>query len=45
VPPQILRVLPLLPQGMEYRFIGTSLILLDAHAHIIADYLTGAVPR
>jgi hypothetical protein len=30
---------------MEYRFIGTSLVLFDTHAHIIADYLTGAVPR
>jgi hypothetical protein len=45
VPPQILSVLPRLPDGVEYRFIGSSLILLDAHAHIIADYMTGAVPR
>ncbi|HEY7497236.1 MAG TPA: hypothetical protein VH740_01915 [Vicinamibacterales bacterium] len=45
VPPQILRALPPLPEGIEYRFIGTSLVLLDTRAHIIADYLTGAVPR
>ena len=45
VPPQILQALPPLPQELEYRFIETSLILLDVHAHIIADYLTGAVPR
>jgi hypothetical protein len=45
VPPQVLSNLPPLPQELEYRFIGTTLILLDAHAHIIVDYLSGAVPR
>ena len=45
VPPQILQALPPLPQELEYRFIETSLILLDVQAHIIVDYLTGAVPR
>lgn len=45
IPPQILQALPPLPRQLEYRFIGTTLILLDAHAHIIVDYLTGAVPR
>ena len=45
VPPQILKALPPLPNELEYRFIQTSLILLDLDAHIIVDYLTGAVPR
>ncbi len=45
VPPQILRALPPLPDGLEYRFIGTTLILLDTRAHTIVDYMTGAVPR
>jgi hypothetical protein len=45
VPPQILRALPPLPIELEYRFIGTTLILLDTHANIIVDYLSGAVPR
>lgn len=45
VPAKVLKVLPPLPSELEYRFIGTTLILLDAHAHIIVDYLTGAVPR
>jgi hypothetical protein len=45
VPPQILKALPPLPEELEYRFIQTSLILLDVDAHIIVDYLTGAVPR
>jgi hypothetical protein len=45
VPPQVLGALPHLPPELEYRFIGTTLILLDAHAHIIVDYMTGVVPR
>jgi hypothetical protein len=45
VPPQVLRNLPPLPEQLEYRFIDRTLILLDAHAHIIVDYMTGAVPR
>lgn len=45
VPPQVLKVLPPVPRELEYRFIDTTLILLDAHAHIIVDYMTGAVPR
>ncbi len=45
MPPQILKALPPLPDELEYRFIQTSLIILDVDAHIIVDYLTGAVPR
>jgi hypothetical protein len=45
VPPQVLSLLPPLPPELEYRFIGRTLILLDAPAHIIVDYLTAAVPR
>ncbi len=45
VPPQVLRALPQLPEELEYRFIQSTLILLDVHAHIIVDYMTGAVPK
>jgi hypothetical protein len=45
VPPQVLAALPPIGSGLEYRFIGTSLIILDGPSHIIVDYLTGAVPR
>jgi hypothetical protein len=45
VPAQVLKILPPLPKELEYRFIDTTLILLDAHAHLIVDYMTGAVPR
>jgi hypothetical protein len=39
VPPQVLAVLPKLPEELEYRFIGPRLILLDIHAHTVADYI------
>lgn len=45
VPPQVLQTLPALPEELEYRFINSTLILLDVHAHIIVDYMTGAVPK
>ena len=45
MPPQVLRTLPQLPEELEYRFIQSTLILLDVHAHIIVDYMTGAVPK
>jgi len=44
VPPQILQTLPKLTEDMEYRFIGNALILLDAHAHTIADFIDNALP-
>jgi hypothetical protein len=45
MPPQVLQTLPQLPAELEYRFIESTLILLDVHAHIIVDYMTGAVPK
>jgi hypothetical protein len=45
VPPQVLASLPRLPEELEYRFIGDRLILLDVHAHTIADYLDQTFPR
>ena len=45
VPPQVLASLPKLPEDLEYRFIGERLILLDVHAHTIADYMDNAFPR
>jgi hypothetical protein len=44
VPPQVLAGLPRLPDDLEYRFIGRRLILLDVHAHIIADFIDNAIP-
>jgi hypothetical protein len=45
VPPQVLQGLPKLPEEMEYRFVGNHLILMDVHAHLIADLVENALPR
>jgi hypothetical protein len=42
VPPQVLQGLPKMPEEFEYRFIQSSLILFDSHAHIIADFMERA---
>ena len=44
VPPEVLQALPKLTEDLEYRFIGRHLILLDTHAHVIADYIEDALP-
>ena len=45
MPPQVLAALPKLPEQLEYRFIGPRLILLDVHAHLVADYLENILPQ
>jgi hypothetical protein len=44
IPPQVLQGLPRLPEEMEFRFVGNTLILMDTHAHIIADLIPNALP-
>lgn len=44
VPPQVLSALPKLPEDLEYRFVGDRLILLDKHAHTVADYMDKVFP-
>lgn len=44
VPPQVLQGLPKLPEEMEFRFVGNTLILMDVHAHIIVDMIENALP-
>jgi hypothetical protein len=44
VPPEVLQTLPRLSEDMEYRFIGRHLILLDSHAHVVADFIPDAIP-
>ena len=44
VPPEVLQTMPKLPEDLEYRFVGDWLILLDSHAHVIADYIEDAMP-
>jgi hypothetical protein len=45
VPPEVLQTMPKLSEDMEYRFIGDDLILLDTHAHVIADFIEDALPK
>ena len=45
VPPEVLQTMPKLTEDMEYRFIGDDLILLDTHAHVIADFIEDALPK
>jgi hypothetical protein len=45
IPPEVLQTLPKLTEDLEYRFVGDWLILLDTHAHLIADYIPDALPK
>jgi hypothetical protein len=45
VPPEVLQTLPKLTEDMEYRFVGDRLILLDTHAHVVADFIDDALPK
>jgi hypothetical protein len=43
VPPTILLRLPKLPDGVEFRFVGKALILYDARANLIVDFIPNAL--
>ena len=45
MPAELLKNLPPLPEIVEYRFVGESLILLDSAAHLIVDIIPGAMPK
>jgi hypothetical protein len=45
VPLVILKALPPLPGGLEYRFVGSRLLLLDAQTQVIVDYMDQALPK
>ena len=44
VPTNLLRRLPPLPTGIEFRFVGRHLVLLDVRANLILDYVLDVVP-
>ena len=44
VPPRLLNNLYRLPEGLEYRFLGRHLVLVDSTANLIVDYITNVVP-
>jgi hypothetical protein len=43
LPPNILAVLPRLPDDIQYRFVGRHLILLDTRANLILDRIPCAI--
>ena len=44
MPPTLLLALPQLPKQLRYRFVGTSLLLVDRENHLIVDHMTNALP-
>lgn len=44
VPPTLLLRLPKLPNDIEYRFVGRTLVLRDRESNLIIDYMKEAVP-
>ena len=44
VPGKLLRVLPQLPEVLEYRILGRHLILRDVKANLVVDFVRDAVP-
>jgi hypothetical protein len=44
VPPDVLLTLPPLPEDVQYRFVGRHLILYDAKANLIVDFMLNAMP-
>ena len=43
VPPNVLASLPPLPKDIEYRFVNKHLILRDARANLVIDYIPNAL--
>jgi hypothetical protein len=44
MPPDILHVLPPLPEELQYRLVDRDLVLIDMHADLVVDILPGALP-
>jgi hypothetical protein len=44
VPPNVLAQLPKLPEDLEYRIVGSYLILRDVHANLIVDFMPRTIP-
>lgn len=44
VPPTVLKVLPVLPKGLDYCIAGRTLALRDSVANLVVDYLPNALP-
>ena len=44
MPPDVLKALPKLEEGLEFRFVDRHLILLDVRSHLIVDVVDNAMP-
>lgn len=44
MPLEVLTALPRLEEGLEYRFAGDRLILMDTHANLIIDFTGNVLP-
>jgi hypothetical protein len=44
MPPDILKQLPIVPKNIEYRMVRKHLILYDARASLIVDFIYNAIP-
>ena len=44
MPPTLLKNLPPLPKELQYRMVGTTLVLYDVASGLVADFIPGAVP-
>jgi len=44
VPPLLLNKLPILPDNLQYRFVGRDVVLLDGDTQLIVDYIDSVLP-
>lgn len=44
VPPLLLMNLPRLPDNLQYRFVGRDVVILDADAQVVIDYIPRVLP-
>jgi hypothetical protein len=43
-PPRLSLALPTLPDELEFRLVGTSLVLRDTEANLVVDYIPNVLP-
>jgi hypothetical protein len=43
-PPTLLKNLPSLPKELQYRIVGSTLVLYDMSSGLVVDFIPGAVP-
>jgi hypothetical protein len=43
-PPRLALALPTLPDELEFRLVGTNLVLCDSEANLVVDYILNVLP-